>query len=186
MFRPSKGAKIKARALSTSALALRLAQDRRFRKRLVSAVERGSAAGRRTRRSLGLTGAGTRLASDQALRADLRGARDDLQRAYERLDAKKRRHRLRRFIVLAGLTSLAGVPQIRKRAVSALSGAAKHRWNRDDERGRSAQSAGGSSRPRSLDEVTKEELDGRGQGAGISGRAEVSKDELVQALRARR
>ncbi len=188
MFRVSKGAKIKATTLSASELALQLAQDKRFRKRLVSAVEQGSAAGRRTRRSLGFMGAVSRLASDQALKAELKGARDDLQRAYGRLESRKRRHRLRKFVVLAGLTSLAGVPQVRKRAASALSSASKYRPRLEDlrEQRRTGPSTDGSSRPRSLDDLTKEELYARAQEADIPGRSEMSKDELVEALRARR
>jgi hypothetical protein len=52
---------------SASALALQLAQDREFRKRLLSAIEHSAEAGRRARRGLGLGGAAGRLATDQTL-----------------------------------------------------------------------------------------------------------------------
>src|SRR2546421_2874878 len=111
MFRRSRKQAIKENAVSASALALQLAQDRKFRKRLLSAIKHSSEAGRQTRRGLGLAGAITRLASDQALKTELRSARNDLQRAYAQLETKRRKHKLRRFTFLGGLASLIAVPQ---------------------------------------------------------------------------
>jgi len=184
VFRRSRGQKIKEGAVNASEVALRLAQDKKFRKRLISAVEHGSEARRRTKRGLGLTGAVTRLAHDQSLRAELKGARDDLQQAYARLDTKKRSHRLRKLVFLAGLASLARAPQVRKRASSAFEAASEY-WRRPVDSG-AEQPTGKTSeptRPRSLDDLTKEELYARAQEADISGRSEMSKDELVEALR---
>src|SRR5437764_15413371 len=109
MFGRGKTDRIKKHAVSASELALQLAQDKRFRKRLLSAIKHSSEAGRRTRRGLGLglTDSLRKFASDQALQAELRSARNDLQRAYGRLEAKRRRHGLRKFTLLAGLASLA-------------------------------------------------------------------------------
>jgi hypothetical protein len=185
VFGRGRGTRIKESAVNASEVALRLAQDKKFRKRLISAIEHGSKAGRRTRRSLGLTGAVTRLARDQALRAELKGARDDLQHAYARLDRKKRSHKLRNLALLAGLASLARVPQVRERATSALESARKYGRRPGDPSAekRAEETPDDSSRPGSLDDLTKEELYARAQEADISGRSEMSKDELVAALR---
>src|ERR1044071_8046709 len=53
MFKRSKTDKIKKNAASVSELALQLAQDKKFRKRLLSAAKHSSKAGRRTRRGMG-------------------------------------------------------------------------------------------------------------------------------------
>ena len=181
MFRRSKLSRVRENAVSVSEIAQQLARDKRFRKRLISAIGHGSEARRRTRRGLGLTGAVTRLANDQALRAELKGARDDLQRAYARFDAttRKRSHRLRNLALLAGLAGLARSARLRERAGAALEGRWKHRGGPDG-------SAGGSTRPHSLDDLTKEELYTRAQEADIPGRSDMSKDELIEALRAHR
>src|SRR5205085_5240519 len=132
MFGRSKTEKLKENAVSASELAVQLAQDKNFRKRLLSAINHSSEAGRRARRGLGLTGAIARLASDQALKTELRGARNDLQRAYGQLQAKQRKHKLRRFTFLAGLASLAAVPQLRERITTVLATAPKHRQRLTD------------------------------------------------------
>src|SRR5437588_11545814 len=116
MFRRSRKQAIKENALSASELAVQLAQDRKFRKRLLSAIKHSSEAGRRTRRGLGATGAISRLASDQTLQSELRSARTNLQRAYRQLEAKRRKRKLRRFTLLAGLAALAANPQLRTRS----------------------------------------------------------------------
>jgi Rho termination factor, N-terminal domain len=187
MFGRSKTQKLKENAVSASELALQLAKDRKFRKRLLSAIEHSSEAGRRTRRGLGLTGTITRLASDQALKSELRKARNDLQRAYGQLEATRRRHKLRRFTLLAGLTSLAAVPQLRERITTVIANAPKHRQRLTDiaNRMRPADPSDGPSRPSTLEELTREELYARAQEADIRGRSEMSKQQLVDALRAK-
>jgi hypothetical protein len=185
MFRRSKTDRIKENAASASELALRLAQDRKFRKRLVSAVKHSSEAGRRTRRGLGITGAVRRFASDQALHAELRRARKDLKQAYGRLEAKRRSRKLRRLALLAGAASLAAVPQLRQRAAAIIAGAPKHRERLTGlaSRARATASSDGPSRPRALDDLSREELYARAQEADIPGRSEMSKQQLVDALR---
>ncbi len=187
MFRRSKTESLKANAISASELALQLAQDKRFRKRLLSAMRHSSEPGRRTRRGLGLMGAVTRFASDEALHAELRGARNDLQRAYGRVEAKRRTRKLRRLGVLAGLGSLAAVPRLRERVASAVAKAPTRSERLRDLAGRlrSNDSGGSASRPRKLEDLTKEELYGRAQEAEIPGRSEMSKEQLIEALRAR-
>jgi hypothetical protein len=187
MFRRSKTESLKANALSASELALQLAQDKRFRKRLLAAMRHSSEAGRRTRRGLGLTGAVTRFATDEALHAELRSARNDLQRAYARVETKRRTHKLRRLGFLAGLASLAAVPRLRERVASALAKAPTDSQRLRDLTGRlrSSNSGGSDSRPSNLEDLTKEELYVRAQEAEIPGRSEMSKDQLIEALRAR-
>jgi Rho termination factor, N-terminal domain len=187
MFGRSKTEKLKENAVSASELALQLAQDKKFRKRLLSAIKHSSEAGRRTRRGLGLTGAITWLASDQALKSELRQARNDLQRAYGQLEAKRRKHKLRRFTLLAGLTSLAAVPQLRERVSAVIADAPKHRQRLTDiaNRVRPPESHDSSSRPSTLEDLTREELYARAQEADIPGRSEMSKQQLVEALRAK-
>lgn len=170
MFRQSRSDKVKETAVNASELALLLAQDKRFRKRLLSAIQHGSEVGRRARRETGVMASVRRLAADQSLRAELRGARDDLQQAYGRVEQKRRtRYRLRTLVLGVGLASLA-VPQIRARVAALVNG-----------------SGSGESTvpPRRLDDLTKEELYRRAQDAEISGRADMSKDELIAALRAK-
>jgi hypothetical protein len=182
MFRRSRTEKIKENALGASDLALQLAQDKKFRKRLLSAIEHGSEARRRASRGLGLAGTARRLAADQALQADLRNARKDLEHAYARLDAKRRSHRLRRIILLTGLAWVAAMPQLRRRVSALIANA--WRGEARDVPSRSADAREARS-PHRLEDLTKEELYARAQEADIPGRSEMSKEELVAALRSR-
>ena len=180
MFRRKKES-VKEKALRASELALQLAQDKRFRKHLRSATDHGTAVWHQTRRGGGLVGGVRRLAADQELQTELRKGRDDLQHASERLSAKKRSRRLGRIATMAGLASLA-VPQVRER-VSVLIATASRK--RAELQGLASSNGQGrrKQRPRALDDLTKEELYARAQEAEISGRSEMSKDELVAALR---
>jgi hypothetical protein len=74
------------------------------------------------------------------------------------------------------------MPQVRER-VSALIAAASKK--RAELQGLASSNGQGSRkpRPRALDDLTKEELYARAQKAEITGRSEMSKDELVAALR---
>jgi hypothetical protein len=160
MLKRSRTEKVKQGAVSVSELALELARDRTFRKRLLSALEHGSAAHRRVPRRPGLIETAQRIASDRALQGELRRAREDLAEAYARLEAKRRGNRLRTAALLAGVASAAGAVPVLRRRVS--------RTN---------------ARPRSLDDMTKDELYARAQEAEIPGRSEMSKEQLVAALR---
>jgi hypothetical protein len=180
--------RMKLDAASAYAFALRLAQDREFRDRVVSALEHGSAAGRRARQGLGLTGAVVRLASDETLLRELGSLRGDLEQAYERVEARRRTsHKLRNLLLLAALASLAGSPQVRARASAALATVweALRRSPMLGNLGASSPSTDSRTRPRSLEDLTKEELYERAQQADIPGRSEMSKDQLVEALRAK-
>jgi len=175
MFKQSRAEKLKKNAVSASELAMQLAKDRKFRKRLLSAVQHSSEAKRRARRDLGLVAGVKRVAADESLQSELKRARNDLQRARARLESKRSSHRLRKLsLLLAALASLFAVPQVRAR-ISA-----------ETERllGLAGRVRPGSGRPRTLDDLTKEELYARAQEADIPGRSEMSKEELVAALRA--
>jgi hypothetical protein len=161
MFRPSRTQKAKQTALNVSELARELARDRKFRKRLLSALEHSSAAKSRVRRRHPLGEAVQRLVSDQALQTELRRARNDLQQAYARFDAKRSRHRRRKLALLAGVASAAAVPVVRKRL--------------------SRPSA-----PAKLEDLPLDELYARAQAEEIPGRSEMSKEQLVEALRSKR
>jgi hypothetical protein len=187
MLRRSKSERAKEGAVSASELARQLARDKRFRKRLLAALAHTSETRKKTR-GLGLGGAARRVASDEALRAELSRAGHDLRRAYGRLEATRRPRRLRRaFVVLAGLGSIAALPQVRQRAATALGQVPEQRRKLAPlaERGRATRVFRRSSGPRRLEDLTKEELYARAQEADIPGRSEMSKDELVEALRAR-
>jgi hypothetical protein len=182
MLRRSKIEKVKGHAATASEVAVQLAQDKKFRKQLLSAASHGSAAAQRTRRSFGLLSAITRLATDEKLANELQRARADLQHAYGRLETKKQTHKFRNSLLLVAAAAVAGIPKLRGAARSLLSQTAAQRErliNTDDHE--TAASAG--TRPHSLDDLTKDELYQRAQEADIPGRSEMSKDELVAALR---
>ena len=187
MFRRSRTEKLKENALGASELAMQLAQDKKFRKRLLSAVEHGTKAKRRARPSNSWGDTARRLAADQALRAELESARGDLQEAYARLSAKRRGSRLRRVTVVAGLASLAAVPQVRERVSGLIATAANNKGNLGGlaTRARAKAPGGDQTRPRALDDLTKEDLYARAQEADIPGRSEMTKEQLIAALRAR-
>lgn len=178
---------VKANAASACALAIQLAEDRRFRNWLLSAICHASAAGQRTRRDLGLRGTLAGLAADETLLRELKNARRDLARAHGRFEAKGRSHKLRNLLILAVLASAAGVPQFRARLADAFATPSKAwqrlPWVRTS--GTRSPSDDSRARPRSLEDLTKEELYARAQETDIPGRSEMSKEQLVDALRAR-
>jgi cell division protein ZapA (FtsZ GTPase activity inhibitor) len=183
MNRRSWTEKLKENALVAFDLGLQLAQDQEFRTRLNSALEHSREARRRARRGRGLVGAARRLATDQALQEELRHARRDLEQAYDMLNAKRGTHRLRRITPLAGVATLAAMPQVRERLSKLVAAAARNRQQLQGPATTTASNDNG--RPNTLDALTKEELYARAQEAEIPGRSEMSKDELVAALRAK-
>jgi hypothetical protein len=166
--------------------ALQLAQDRKFGKRLSSGVEHGTEALRRARRGEGLRGVAWRLVADQAVHDELRNSRKDLRQAYARIDAKRRgRPAIRSLVKLAsvtGLASLAAVPQVRER-VSALIATASKSGEQLKDLAAANIPGGNGTRPGSLEDLTKGQLYARAQEAEIPGRSEMSKEELIDALR---
>jgi hypothetical protein len=178
-----RSAKLRKNAVDASELARQLAQDPKFRKRLASAIGHGVIARRRARKQLGLGGTVRRLASDERLLRELRSARDDLQRASRRIQ-RRRSHKLRNAALVGSLAGLAAVPQVRQR-ITAVASDEKVRRDAVD---RVKNVVGGYTpnrvgRPASLEDLTRDELYARAQEADIPGRSEMSKDELVKALR---
>jgi Rho termination factor, N-terminal domain len=181
MNRRSWTEELKENALVAFELALQLAQDHEFRKRLNSALEHTREARRRAGRGRGVVGTARRLATDRALQEELQHARRDLQQAYDLLNAKRGSRKLRRITPLAGVASLAAVPQVRERVSTLIATAA---GNPQQLRGLVTAFAGrDNGRPSTLEALTKEELYARAQEAEIPGRSDMSKQELVAALR---
>jgi hypothetical protein len=172
MLKRSRKKTIERTATSAGALARELAGDRRFRRQLLSALEHSTKAGRRARDRAG-TSTAMRLAGDPVLLGELKGVGDDLRDAYYRLETKRKSHKLRNTLLLLALAALA-LPAVRRR-VGGLLGSA----TAGDSANRPARSQ------TELENLTKEELYARAQEADIPGRSEMSKDELVAALRAR-
>jgi uncharacterized membrane protein len=123
MFGRSKTQAVKEGAASGTDLAVSLAQDKKFRKQLLSAVGHGAAARQRAASRIGLVAAVHRLGTDKELRHELRQMSEGLQNAWTRVE-KKRSHKLRNFLlVIGGIgTAVAATrPQARKK-VSKLGG----------------------------------------------------------------
>src|SRR5581483_1905592 len=92
---------------------------KRLRGQLRSALRHGARARSRARsvRGRSFAASAKRLATDRALRAELKKTRNDLRRARARLEKSNRPHRLRKLTLLGAGASLA-VPQVRQRVAS--------------------------------------------------------------------
>lgn len=100
---------VKETAASRAELAYRLAQDKKFRKQLISAIGHGAKARRTVKSRTSFVPVVTRLASDQHLRDELKSAVDDLRSAVHRAQ-KKRSHTGRKVaigLVAAGAAAAA-------------------------------------------------------------------------------
>ena len=186
MLGRSRSAKLRKNAVDASELARQLARDRKFRKRMASAIGHGAKARRRARREVGLAGTIRRLASDERMLRELRSARDDLQQASRRI-RRRRSHKLRNAALIGSLAGLAAVPQVRQKVTGVFSDESVRRDAVN--RVKSLRSSYGSDRsgqPGNLEDLSRDELYARAQKAEIPGRSEMSKDELVEALRTRR
>ena len=114
MFRRSRTTVLKEKAATGKDLAVALAQDKKFRKQLLSAIGHGAVARRRAASRIGFVAAVSRLSADQKLRRELRQMTENLQRAVTRAE-KKRSHRLRNSVIIIGLGGVvAAVPQSRR------------------------------------------------------------------------
>jgi uncharacterized membrane protein len=123
MFGRSKTQAVKESAASGTDLAVSLAQDKRFRKQLLSAVGHGAAARQRAASRIGLVAAVHRLGTDNELRSELRQMTENLQNAWTQVE-KKRSHKLRNFLLVVGgigTAAAALAPQARKK-LTKLSG----------------------------------------------------------------
>jgi uncharacterized membrane protein len=99
---------LKDRAASGKDLAVALAQDKKFRKELISAIGHGRVVRRHATRRATLVAAATRLAADQRLTRELRQMTDNLQRAVTRAE-KKQSHKLRTTLIIIGAGGAAAV-----------------------------------------------------------------------------
>jgi uncharacterized membrane protein len=115
MFRETRTDALKAKAAGGKDLAVALAQDKKFRRQLLSAIRHGEFARRRAARRIGLVAVASRLAADQKLTQELRLMAENLQRAVTRAE-RKRGNRLRNTLILvaAGGTVAAVAPKSRK------------------------------------------------------------------------
>jgi hypothetical protein len=184
MLGRSRSAKLRRNAIDVSELARQLAQDRKFRKRLSSAIGHGVKARRRARREIGLASTIRRLATDERLLRELRSARDDLQQANRRIRRRRRSHKLRNVALLGSVAGLAAMPQVRQRVTAVVSDEKVRRDAMD--RLKNLRGSYGPDRVGSLEDLSRDELYARAQEAEIPGRSEMSKDELVEALRTKR
>jgi uncharacterized membrane protein len=125
MFRRSKAEAVKEKAVSGTELAVTLAQDKKFRQELMSAIGHGAGARRRAARQIGLTALVSRIAADKELRRQLRQMTRNLQKAWTRAE-KKRSHRLRNSLIVLGaggaVAATAAVPQVRRALSRRFSG----------------------------------------------------------------
>jgi uncharacterized membrane protein len=117
MIGRSKTQAVKEGAASGTDLAVSLAQDKKFRKQLLSAVGHGAAARQRAASRIGLVAAVHRLGTDKELRNELRQMTENLQNAWTQVE-KKRSRKLRNFLIVVtgiGAAVAALAPKARKR-----------------------------------------------------------------------
>ena len=88
-------------------IAARLAQDKKFRKQLLSALDHGAAARREVKSRTNLVPVVARLASDPTLRRELQAALDDLRKAWGRAQQKRRRTGRKLVVVVLGAAGAA-------------------------------------------------------------------------------
>ncbi|HEX6663317.1 MAG TPA: SRPBCC family protein [Gaiellaceae bacterium] len=123
MLKTSKAQALKENATAQMDLAVKLAQDRKFRKQLLSAIGHGAMARRRAARRVGLAAAVGRLSADPKLRRELQQMTTSLQKALGRVE-KKRSNKLRNALILVGVGGVAAalvVPRSRRRLTGLVS-----------------------------------------------------------------
>jgi uncharacterized membrane protein len=115
MFTRNRTDALKAKAAGGKDLAVTLAQDKKFRRQLLSAIRHGEFARRRAASRIGLVAVVSRLAADQKLAQELRQMGENLQRAVTRAE-QKRSHTLRNTLILVGAGGAVAVvaPQSRR------------------------------------------------------------------------
>jgi uncharacterized membrane protein len=126
MLERSRTQALKENATTQMDLAVKLAQDRKFRKQLLSAIGHGAMARQRAARRVGLAAAVGRLSADPKLRRELQQMTTSLQKALGRVE-KKRSHKLRNALILVGAGGMAAalaVPGSRRRLLGHLPGEA--------------------------------------------------------------
>ena len=121
MLRSTKTQAVKDSAVSAAELAASLAKDKKFRKQLLSAVGHGTIAKRRAQKRIGFFAAATRLAADPKLKIELRKMTQHLDKAWGRVE-KKRSHKLRTTLLVAGLGGAAAAVATQRRRITGMFG----------------------------------------------------------------
>jgi uncharacterized membrane protein len=124
VFRRTKTQALRDSAVSATELAASLARDKKFRKELLSGISHGVIARRRTARRLGFIAAATRIAADLELKNELSKMTRNLERAWGRVE-KKRSHKLRNTLIVAGLGAAAAAASQRRHLSGMVGGSSK-------------------------------------------------------------
>jgi uncharacterized membrane protein len=114
VLRSTKTQAVKDSAVSAAELARSLARDKKFRKQLLSAISHGTIAKRRASKRIGFVAAVTRLGADEKLKNELRKMTKSLENAWGRVE-KKRSHKLRNSLLIAGGVGGASVAAMKAR-----------------------------------------------------------------------
>jgi uncharacterized membrane protein len=109
VFKRTKTDVVKENAASAAEFATALAKDKKFRKELISAIGHGTVARRRAAKKIGLLATVSRLTSDPKLKHELNKVVKSLDKAWARVE-KKRSHKLRNSLIVAGVGAAAAVP----------------------------------------------------------------------------
>jgi ferric-dicitrate binding protein FerR (iron transport regulator) len=102
-------------ALNEAASFVHLLRDRKVRSRLRAAIDHAAVASGQVRRDVNRRGTTSRLAQDKKLHRNVRAMVRDLRGARDRMETK-RRHRIRKMLLLLGGTGVAAaaVPSSRR------------------------------------------------------------------------
>ena len=119
MFRRRRNARDQVVEAATAVVpfAGRMADDKKFRHRVMAALEHAEAARRRALPATGMAATVARLSTDDELQRHLRDMREALDKAQKRVRRKKQSHRLRNTLIVVGGTgaAIAAVPVLRHR-----------------------------------------------------------------------
>ena len=121
MFDRSKTTALKDSAASASEFAASLAKDKKFRKELLSAISHGTIAQRRAARKIGFYAAMLRLKQDPKLRREINRMVSSFDKAWSRIE-RKRSHKLRNFLIVAGVGGAAAAVASRREVRNKLTG----------------------------------------------------------------
>jgi len=138
VLKRTKTQAFKENAATAAELATQLAQDKKFRKELLSGISHGVVVRRRASRRFGFIAAATRVAADPKLKNELRKMMKNLENAWGRVE-KKRSHKLRNTLVVLGLGGAAAAVATKRDRLSGLVGS-------------SSSNGSGSTTPRTVDE----------------------------------
>ena len=125
MLGGSKTKGLTSSGASATALAAALAKDKKFRKELISAIGHGAVARRRAARRIGFLAAVSRISADPKLRREVLGMVKNLENAWSRVTRKKRSHRLRNLVIVAGAggaAAAAALPGSRRAVIGLVRG----------------------------------------------------------------